>query len=75
MYSKYQRRIADFLAASHLVLAIIAFFNFFDMGINAYRYLFALASFELFLYKAGESVELRIEEMNVHDNSRNDIQR
>lgn len=54
MYSKYQRRIADLLAASHLALTIIAFFNFFDMGINAYRYLFALASFELFLYKAGD---------------------
>lgn len=69
MYNKYQRRIADFLAASHLALAIIAFFNFLDIGINCYRYLFALASFELFIYKAGESVELRIEEMNTHDNS------
>ena len=69
MYSKYQRRIADWLAAIHLAFAIIALFNFLDMGINGYRYLFALASFELFLYKAGESVELRIEEMNAHDNS------
>ena len=69
MYNKYQRQIKDLLAVFHFTVAIIAFFNFFDMGINAYRYLFALASFELFLYKAGESVELRIEEMNAHDNS------
>lgn len=75
MYNKYQRQIKDLLAVFHFTVAIIAFFNLLDIGINSYRYLFALASFELFIYKAGESVELRIEEMNAHDNSRNDIQR